>query len=484
MTFRLLKYILLGSLIVSITACETMSSSGSLTEAAIKQVKLNHQRKKERVAQQKAVAKTPAILAAEKIRDQNPESPEAWYDLGVAYWADFEKTERQFSHDQAIINFETLLKKVPGNVSTIKALYNIYYRDIISGDEKAYAVAKNYYNQLAVNYQQELNPPSLAKFIHLYYQQQRAANVDYPLLHSSLLTAIQEQPRSDFSYIQLAKLYSQQTYYPLAIATLQLGLEQSPESVDLLKAIGSTYEARASANGCHYDNLNLIQKAGSYYLRAVAKESDKNELHRGLARLYLDRNMPQLASHETSLLLDIKQDAANYALAAHNFALMGNKNKSNQYLESAKSAGLSASDSAYHEVYMMNGDWLRAALSFTDYIQAQKEIHVYDAIKADIIARESQVNLSSMIAKKSIRYDSDWQTLIYAWWQGELAYEKLEPMVSNRCERAELYFYSGYKALLTGDSVKAKSAFKKTVEQNTYRFIERPLAKSFLAKMK
>ena len=484
MKFRLLKYILLSSFVVNLTACETMSSSGSLTEAAIKQVKLNHQRKKEHIAQQKAVAKSPSILAAEKLRDQNPESPEAWYDLGAAYWADFEKTERQFSHDQAIVNFETLLKKIPGNVSTIKALYNIYYQDIIGGDEKAYANAKNYYSQLAAEHQQQLNPPSLAKFIHQYYQQQRASQVDYPLLHSSLLKAIQEQPQSDFSYIQLAKLYSQQTYYPLAIATLHWGLEQSPDSVDLVKAIGSTYEARASANGCHYDNPGFIQKAGSYYLRAVAKETDTAELHRGLARLYLDRNMPQLASHETGLLLDIKQDAANYAFAAHNFALMGQKEKSNQYLELAKSAGLPASDSAYHEVYMMNGDWLRAALSFTDYIQPQKTIHVYDAIKADIIAQESKVNLSYLIAKKTINYESDWQTLIYAWWQGEMAYEKLEPIVSNRCERAELYFYSGYKSLSAGNSRKAKLAFNKTLEQNTFRFIERPLAKSFSSSIK
>jgi lipoprotein NlpI len=74
--------------------------------------------------------------------------------------------------------------------------------------------------------------------------------------------------------------------------------------------------------------------------------------------------------------------------------------------------------------------------------------------------------------------------LIHAWWQGKLAHEKLESIATNKCERAELYFYSGYKAMRSGDLITAQTAFHKTIEQNTYRFIERPLAKSFLANIK
>ena len=121
-----------------ISGCETMSESSNLTEAAIKQIKLDYQRKKQRTELKKATAKTEAILAAEKARDADSGNPESWYNLGMVYWEDFQKTDRQFSHDQALKTFESILKMVPGNVSTIKAIYNIHYRDLVTGDLGAF----------------------------------------------------------------------------------------------------------------------------------------------------------------------------------------------------------------------------------------------------------------------------------------------------------------------------------------------------------
>lgn len=464
-----------------LAGCQALNESGSLTEAAIKHIKQDYQKKKQSAEIKTATVKSVEILAAEKARNLDSSNPEKLYNLGIAYWDDYQKTERQFSHDKARDTFKSLLKMVPGNVATIKAIYNIYYRDLIQGDVSAYSIAQEYFNQLTPEYQKTLNPPSLAKYIYLYYDQQKQKEINYTYLQQTLLQAIQEQPYSESSYIQLAKLYSNQSYYPLAIATLKLGAEQNSESMDLLKAIASTYQARASANGCHYENAQWINQSSRYYLQAMPLQSDAADLHLALARSFMDRNMVELAAHETGLLLDIQPSASNYAFAAHNYALMGKKEMANHYLDSAKSAGLLASDSAYHEVYMISGEWLKAALSFTDYIQSQKRLHVYDAIKADIISQQSKINLLPLIAKKQIVYSSDWQTLIHAWWQGKLAQEKLDSIATNKCERAELYFYSGYKAMQSGDLPSAQSAFHKTIEQNTYRFIERPLAKSFLA---
>jgi hypothetical protein len=479
-----MKYCLLLLFIFCLVGCQALNESGSLTEAAIKQVKQDYQKKKQRTELKKATAKSVEILVAEKARDQDSSNPEKWYNLGIAYWNDYQKTERQFSHDQARDTFKSLLKMVPGNVVTIKAIYNIYYRDLILGDVTAYSTALEYFNQLTPEHQKTLNPPSLAKYIYSYYDQQKQKEINYSYLQKTLLQSIQEQPYAEASYIQLAKLYSNQSFYALAIATLKLGAEQNSESMDILKAIASTYEARASANGCHYDNGQWIIQASRYYLQAIPLQPDAADLHLGSARLFMDRNMPELAAHETQLLLAMQPSANNLAFAAHNYALMGKKVIANQYLDSAKSAGLLASDSAYHEIYMISGDWLKAALSFTDYIQSQKRLHVYDAIKADIISQQSKMNLLPLIAKKQIVYANDWQTLIYAWWQGKITQEKLESIASNKCERAELHFYSGYKAMQSGDWATAKTAFNKTIEQNTYRFIERPLAKSFLANIK
>ena len=467
-----------------LVGCQALNESGSLTEAAIKKIKQDYQQKKQRTELKKATEKSAKILAAEKMLNQDSNNPEKWYSLGMAYWDDYQRTARAFSHDQARDTFESLLKMVPGNVVTIKALYNIYYRDLIQGDVSAYSTAQDYFNQLAPEHQKTVNPPALAKYIYLYYDQQKREKFDYPYLHRTLLQAIQEQPHADASYIQLAKLYSSQSYYPLAIATLKLGAEKNPQSTDLLKAIGLTYEARASAQGCHYDNVQWINRASRYYLQAVPLQPDAADVHLRLANLFMDRNMSTLAAYETQLLLDMKPTASNYAFAAHNYALMGKKEMASRYLDQAKSAGLLPSDSAYHEVYMISGEWLKAALSFTDYIQSQKRLHVYDAIKADMITQQSKLNLLPLIAKKQMVYSNDWQTLIYAWWQNEISYEKLESVASNKCERAELHFYSGYKAMQSGDLITANSAFNKTIEENTYRFIERPLAKGFLAKLK
>jgi len=461
--------------------CQALQESGSLTEAAIKQIKLDHQKRKLRQELKKSTEKTPAILAAETARNQDSSNPEKWYNLGMAYWNDYQSSMRPFSQNQAISNFETVLKMVPGNVVTINVLYNIYYRELIAGDAAAYDLAQHYFGQLSPEQQKKLNPPDLAKYIYAFYAQRKANQFDYKELHQILLAAIKEQPYAEASYIQLAKLYSRESYYPLAIATLNLGLELNLESVDLIKSVASTYEARASANGCYYDNQQYIDKASRYYLRAIPLQTDSAELHSALAKSMLDRDMPQLAEYETQLLLGLKSNIENYAFAAHNYALMGKKDKANDYLEMAKTAGLPATDSAYHEIYMISGDWLKAALSFTDYIQSQKRIQVYDVIKADIISQQSKINLAKLIDKKEVVYASDWQTLLYAWWQGEMTQKKLLSVATNKCERAEFYFYSGYKSLRAGDKLAAKSAFNSVIEQNTYRFIERPLAKGFLS---
>lgn len=472
-----MKYSLLILCIILLAGCQALQNSGSVTEAVIKEIKNSRNQK------QKENPKNQYIVQAENARDQNPDDPEKWYNLGMAYWDDYENSVSLSSRDQAIKSFQAVLKIMPGNVSTIRALYKIYYRSLVLGDGESFLHASNYFNQLTPEEQKSLNPPSFAQYIHFHYQQEREKKVDYPLLHKTLLQAIQEQPYAESSYIQLSKLYAKQYHYPLAIATLHLGIEQNPESTDLLKAVASTYEARASAETCHYENSKFIDKASHYYLKAIPLQADSADLHLGLARLFMDRDLTQLSANEMEILLSIQPNAANYAFAAHNYAFMGKQDLAYRYIELAKTEGLVSSDSAYFEVYMTTGDWLKAALSFTDYIQSQKRLAVYDAIKADIITQQSKVNLSKLLGNKELVYADDWQALLYAWWKGELGLEKLASFASSKCEKTELYFYAGYKAMQAGNKQLAKEAFSKSIEQNTYRFIERPLAKRFLSNL-
>jgi lipoprotein NlpI len=58
----------------------------------------------------------------------------------------------------------------------------------------------------------------------------------------------------------------------------------------------------------------------------------------------------------------------------------------------------------------------------------------------------------------------------------------LKKQAHTSCEKTEYYFYTGYKDLQAGQTSQANSKFNAAIAQNTYRFIERPLARYFLQK--
>ncbi len=58
--------------------------------------------------------------------------------------------------------------------------------------------------------------------------------------------------------------------------------------------------------------------------------------------------------------------------------------------------------------------------------------------------------------------------------------DQFKQAANNRCERTEYFFYSGYRDYRAGKTVAAKANFSAALQQNTYRFIERPLARHFL----
>jgi hypothetical protein len=204
------------------------------------------------------------------------------------------------------------------------------------------------------------------------------------------------------------------------------------------------------------------------------------ELHYALARLYLDQNRYQLALHEAGILVDLEPSAENIAFSAQNYSILGRAHTAQQLLERAKIQGLAASDSAYHEIYMNSGEWMKAALSFTDYLQAQQNISVYDAIKADIIGQQADIDFSKLTPQKKLVFNSEWEAAIYAFWTNKMTRSQLEQTAKNRCERTEYFFYSGYRDYRAGNITAARNNFSAALQQNTYRFIERPLARHFL----
>lgn len=424
----------------------------------------------------------PAEIAAlEAEAEKTPNNAELHYKVGLAYIVDAEKNKSARSRELAIKNFRKVLKLAPGNPATLKLLYNIYYEDITAGDETAFTKAKSIFDQLPSAIQMDVNAPSLAIFLHRYVAQTKSGKKNLPELYNALLAAIYEQPTSDKAYIQLAKMYREENYFPLALATLKLGAEQIADSGDLYEAIANTYEARAEASGCSYEATDYVGDAIHFYQQAIPLTPENAELHFALARLYLDRNLYQLALHEASILVEMEPSPENIAFSAQNYSILGNKLKAQQLLLQAKKQGLSVSDSAYHEIYMNSGEWMKAALSFTEYLQAHKSIRVYDAIRADIIGQQAESDFSALIQKKQLVFNSEWEATIYAYWTNKLTRNEFERAAKNRCERTEYFFYSGYRDYRDGKLAAAKQHFSSALKQNTYRFIERPLARHFLA---
>lgn len=420
------------------------------------------------------------IIALEQQVAAQPNNPELLFNLGLAYLAEDEANKTTKNHGIALTTLNKVLTLAPGNVATLKAIYNVHYEHVMKGDENAFNAAKKIFFELPPAQRENLNPPSLAKFVHLYVLNKQYPNTATHDIYNALLAASIEHPTNDKPYIQLARMYREQHYYPLALATLKLGVETIKDSPELYKSIASTYEARAAVSGCSYEKTAYLNSAIDYYKYAIPLQPDNIELHYHLAQLYMDNNLHQLALHETAIVIDLQPSAENLAFAAQNYSIVGNQHKADELLMRAKNAGLAASDSIHHEIYMNSGQWTKAALSFTAYLQAQRNINVYDFIKAEIIGQQADIEFTQLASSKKIQFSNEWEAAIFAFWTNKITRAQLAKNATNRCERTEYFFYSGYRDLQSGNKAIAKQQFTSAIQEQTYRFIERPLARYFL----
>ena len=420
------------------------------------------------------------IIDLERQLKEDPNNAELQYKLGHAYTVEADKSQSPADKKLAIKAFRKVLELVPGNEVTLSALYNIYYDDVVKGNNNAFAKAKAIFNQLSPQAQHHLNPPSLAIFLQRYIAQKDAQEKNPNELLDALLAATRESPDSDKAYVQLAKMYRSQGLYPLALATLKQGEENNVKSRELFQALAETYEERAEASGCAYDKSDTLYSAITYYQKAIPFGADKPELHYQLAQTYIDNNRYQLALNEIDIVLQLAPTAENYAWAAQSYSMLGKEQKAFSLLDKARQQGLAESDTAFHEIYMNAGNWMQAALSFTGYLQAQQEISIYDAIKADIIRDQTEWDFTNVTRGKKLSVRNEWEGAVYAYWTNKINRQQFEKNASNRCELTEYYFYSGYRDYRAGNTSAARQHFKAALQQNTYRFIERPLASHFM----
>ncbi len=241
-----------------------------------------------------------------------------------------------------------------------------------------------------------------------------------------------------------------------------------------------TYEKRADANGCNYEHSSDIANAAKYYKLAIPLKPTEQTLHYNLSRTLFDQNLNNIGLHEADIALELEANKIDLAIAAQNYSMLGNNQKANALLGRAMDSGYTINETGYHEIFMNEGDWKTAAKGFSAYINNRTTYSVYDLIKSDIIAQQSQQK--PWIVNKKISLNNDWEENLFKYWDTKITADELKKSAHTSCEKTEYYFYTGYQDYRDGKIELAKSKFSAALDQNTYRFIERPLARYFLQK--
>lgn len=422
----------------------------------------------------KAKSYQTAIAEIEK----DPSNPEHLYNLGYDLMQITLKNHTDAEHDLALSYMNEALNIVPGNQSVLNALYAIYYEDALRSKPGAFEQALAVFQALAESSQAQLNPPSLTRYVVETLAQEKSKQRDRQKIREILLTAIKEQPRNDISYYQLARLYAEDHYYPLAIATLKLGLERNPKSIGLLKYTASYYEERAEATGCNYEHTIYIQHASNYYKKAIALDPENPKYHFDLARTSMDLSQIQLSLYEMQLANSLKINPAGLMTAAQFSSVAGKHVDATKLLQEALQQGYEIKDSGFHEIYMNQGDWQTAAKGYAAYIKSLNKFSVYDLIKSDIIANQAKV--SPLVVNQKISLSNDWEENLYKFWNFKISDAELKQSAKNVCQKTEYLFYTGYRDLMSNKKDIALVKFKEAAKQPAPRFIERPLANILL----
>lgn len=432
--------------------------------------------------QSKKMATTPGIDLLIKKLEENIYLAEPLYDLAYAHLDRAQATKNVAELNLAAQYFNELLLRVPGNQGVVAALYNIYYDDILQGrNADSLAKARALLAQMPESVQATMNAPSLAKFIATARRQQALRQSDRQTLREILLEAIQEQPRNDHAYMLLAKMYSDDRYFSLAIATLHLAAETIADSAELYQAIASTYEKRAAIHNCNYEHPGDIAKAAKFYKLAIPLAPENQQLHYNLANALIDQQQIFLGLNESDIALELGATGTTLSITAQDYSILGYTRKASELLQLALDKGLDIGDPSYHEINMNQGNWQQAANGFAAYIKQQNSFTVYDFIKSEIIAQQAQQQ--PLLTQDRLTLGSQWEENLLNYWNATVSDETLKNMAHNRCERTEYYFYTGYKDLRNGQTAQANSKFTIALQQNTSRFIERPLAQYFLRAM-
>lgn len=425
---------------------------------------------------------SPLTLTLIKKALAEPQNTEPLYGLGYLHMESGITHKNANELALAEIYLKEVLTQFSGNQSVLQALYNVYYDNTLHDrSPTAFENAKAVFAQIPESGRKELNPPSLAKYADTLFQQEQKRQSDRQALREILLAAIQESPQAANAYIHLATLYSEDRYFALAIATLKMGEENNKTSADLYKAIANTYVKRSEVNGCNYENPSDIQNAGKFYQLAIPLKPDDPVLHTSLSQAFLDQNRNQLGLHEARLAVEIKPTKETLSLNAYYLSTLGYHTQAKSLLQIAVEQGYSASEAGYHEIFMHQGDWKKAAEGFNAYSKNRTKFSVYDAIKSDIIAQQAQ--LQPWPISKHVVTRSKWEQALLHYWQAQISANDLKKIALTRCEKTEYFFYTGYQDLQAGRITEAHTKLKAAINQNTYRFIERPLATHFLQKI-
>lgn len=473
---RHMKYLFALGLLILISSCSTPTPAEKKTKSV---APVSTHKMASYFQQSQKLYNTDTVNKLINAAQQDPSNTEPLYSLGYLHMQSGISNKNVQELQLAETYLTEVLIQFPGNHSVLQALYNIYYDNTLRNrSPDAFDKTKKIFQQMPDAARTDINPPSLAKFGATAVKQEQERQINRQALRDILLEAIHEAPQIDTSYIQLARIYREDRYFALALATLKLGAETISDSANLYEAIAETYTKRADVNGCNYEHKSDIKNASKYYQLAVPLKPDDQALHFSLSQTFFDQNLNQLGLNEAKLAQEIKASSESISLNAQNLSTLGYHQQAVAFLQQAIGQGYSQSDSGYHEIYMNKGDWKNAAAGFGSYVKSREKFSVYDLIKSDMIAQQAQIQPWPI--SKKVAVNNAWEQALFNFWGARMSADDLKKLAHTSCEKTEYYFYTGYRDLVAGNKVQANTKFTAAINQNTYRFIERPLARYFL----
>lgn len=420
-----------------------------------------------------------ATMPAEKSKTQSElltgseSAADATYKQAVS-------TESKRLFAQAAAAYEKLLRTSPASTTLQYKTYSSYYQLLSRGEFSKFHRAKSLYSQLPLIVQQQLAPPSYARYAYLSQHQRHNLRVR----EAVILEAVKEAPGFIGSHIQLARFRRSQGDLLLPIALTRQAIHLKPDSNHARLELGFAYADRVLEGQCTYDSRKSITKA--IELLQAEREHSPNPffVNVALSELYGLMNLKPLQLREARKAWEDKQmPFTRHQLA---IALLDNDRfqAAREHYEALTTKKGTYPTLDLAAAFARTGQWDAAQKEADRFLTMATPASFYQALTIRLIESQSdgKPGRSYQDLTRSVNF-SPWQKTLDAFWQGNLPEGDLLSEADDICKQSEAEYYIGLKQLFAGNKSQAIKRFEKVLKTRTYSFFEYRYAKQLISQL-